>query len=109
MSKRFKQYQAEVNRLLALAGIGGRYSITFESEDEDNGRRAALITNYMGCTAKFVFNDGAKGCARTSARHEFGHFLASGLGALAGDRYVTRDELRKEEESIAVVLERLLK
>ena len=112
-TKLFKQYKAEIQRLLTLAQIGGDWSIIYEEEDEgDDEYLAAVDWNMIGRWVRFAFNSqqhhllGA--CPLKSARHEFGHFVVAKLDELAKRRCVTMLEIYEANEEIARIFETIL-
>lgn len=115
--KHFKIFRQECERLINVLGLQD-WSIYFAHDGkEEDGRFGFTSTKYKSCVAtvglnKFwdadprLLNEEA---IKDVARHEIMHLLLARLYGLACERGVSIDELEKEEESVVVRLENILK
>jgi len=110
-NKKFLVFKKECERLIKEFGLS-EWNVKFVCKDYIEEGNSAKIETDSGIAAATIYfgvmnhKDLPEIEAINSARHEICHLLLGKISDIAYKRFVTRDELYKEEE---MLVERLLK
>ena len=109
MATDYERFVKQCKKTLRALGIDGAWDLRFlRGKSSDRIAECALeVGAHMGEVTFFEHSRTMCEPAR-AARHEMAHVLLAELSELARNRYATEGEIMRAEESICIVLEKVL-